>query len=329
MKNIKCFKCHKTIRNRPVYGLHARCFMNWFHISEDIFFSNLDPKKSTSTGISTKHLTKDSFYHGRYRKYSANLGNAQYILKMQEALYPDLPAMEYLCNKIATLLNLKTPEYYLIRWPESKKQSNKVTQKVKYGVITFVTKNFMQKHPNSSALHHIYKFLPTGGENYNCKNIIKVIMKQTKQATEVKKFIEICLFDSFIGNNDRHGRNLAIIDTGKKRFLAPMYDNPSRLAVEAEDMLGSQFNISGSIWTSSSKEPKLKDYIKEFKNLNKIGYNKTCLKFIKNTLFQFSKIIAEVKNAEISEKRKKAFIRFLNDRLKDLKQALKEVEKNV
>ena len=328
MKDIRCFKCHKTVRKRAFYGLHARCFVDWFHISEDIFFSNLDPKKSTSTGISTKYLIKDSFYHGRYRKYSAKLGNAQYILKMQEALYPDLPAMEYLCNKIATLLNLKIPEYYLIRWPESKKQSNKITQKVEYGVITFVTKNFMQKYP-IGILHHIYKFLPKGGEHYNCRNIIKVIMEQTNKPLEVKKFIEICLFDSFIGNNDRHGRNLAIIDTGKKRFLAPMYDNPSRLAVETEDMLNSQFNISGSIWTSSSNEPKIKDYIQEFKKLNKVEYTNTCFKFIKKTIFQFSKIVREIKHSEISEKRKEAFIRFLNDRLKDLKQVLKEVEKDV
>ncbi len=153
-------------------------------------------------------------------------------------------------------------------------------------------------------------------------------MAQTHRTVEVEKFIKICLFDSFIGNDDRHGGNLGLIDTGKKRFLAPMYDNPSHLAVAAEESLGSQFGISGSIWTSSSKEPKIKDYIQEFKKLN-LRYNTICLQFVKKTVTKFPKIIKEVQCAEISEKRKGTFIRFLNDRLKDLEQVLKEEGKDV
>ena len=343
------------MQSKPVYGLHATCFVDWFNISKSTSFSNLDPKKPASTDISSHNLnrTKDSFYHGRYCKYSAKLGDTQYILKMEETGFPDLPAMEYLCNKIATHLGLKVPEYYLIRWSESKNLTNQKSTNKPNGLMTFVTKNFMQDYIGS--LNHIYKFLPKGGENHNCQSIIKAIMAETNQPAEVEKFIKICLFDSFIGNNDRHGRNLGIIDIGKKKFLAPMYDNPSLLAVEKEEMLDGQFNISGCIWTSSSKEPKITDYVQEFKNLNKVNfgcpvqgssflekhkakkensekinirYEATCFKFMKTIITKFPEIIKEVKCAEISENRKKAFIRFLGDRLKDLEQILKEDNKN-
>ena len=369
MKEIRCLKCQKSIQNKPFYGLHAPCFVDWFQLSEQdpsmseqALFKNLDPKKPASADSSSGSLTKtkDSFYHGRYRKYSATLGDQQYILKVEESGFPDLPATEYLCNKIASHLGLKVPEYYLIRWTPDSHSSHEANEPAtpaikelkKNGLMAFVTKNFMQGL-TGSTLHHIYKFLPKGDDNYNCQNIIKAIMKETKQPAEVGKFIKTCLFDSFIGNNDRHGRNLGIINTGKKRFLSPMYDNPSWLATE--EFLAGQFNISGSIWTSSSEKPKIKDYIQEFQKLNKAGceylvndnalslerqkkpapqkipirYHTICSQFMKKTISQFPKIIKEVQYAEISEKRKKAFIRFLNNRLKDMEQILKEEEKNV
>ena len=401
MKDYKCFKCQKSIQGRPVYGLHARCFVDWFVLHDNSSdFYDLDRKPAVSyssagfAGRSAPSISKskDSFYHGRYRKYSAKLGDQQYILKVQEQEFPDLPAMEYLCNKIATLLGIKVPDYYLIRWTsdshsphgadetatpaikefnktcfekgvalevfpsykvdKKRENSNKISIK-KNELMAFVTKNFMQGYPNS-ALHHIYKFLPKR-DKYNCQNIIKAIMEETNKPAEVEKFIKICLFDSFIGNGDRHGRNLGIIGTGRKKRLAPMYDNPSNFGGEPEGMLGGQFNYSGHIWTSSSEEPKIKDYIQEFQKLNKVGfaqtvnnhdsslerqkktaehkihirYNTTCLQFIQKIITKFPEIIKEVQCAEISEKRKQAFICFLNDRLKDLEQILKEDGKNV
>ena len=342
MKDYKCFKCQKSIQNRPVYGLHARCFVQWFALPEDSYeFYDLDRKPAvsySSAGLAGRSApsiskSKDSFYHGRYRKYSARLGGQQYILKVQEPKYPDLPAMEYLCNKIATILGIKVPDYYLICWTSDSHSPHgadeiappAIKELKKNELMAFVTKNFMQEYPKG-ALHHIYKFLPKGGKNYNCQNIIKAIMAETNQPAEVEKFIKICLFDSFIGNGDRHGRNLGIINTGRKKRLAPMYDNPSHFGTENEGMLGGQFNYSGHIWTSSSKEPKIKDYIQEF---IKFKWEKTWLQFSQKMMKKNPEIIQEVQLSEISEKRKQAFIRFLNDRLKDIKQVLKEDGKNV
>ena len=288
--------------------------MDWFKLNQPSKFSDLDPKKSISykdNDYITK--TKDSFYHGQYRKYSAKLNFIQYILKVQEPQYPDLPLVEYLCNKIADLLNLQVPEYYLIRYSEENNFDTK-----DQGLLTFVTKNFTQNYVG--ALHHIYKFLPKGNKYYNCENIIEVIKKQTKRLNDVEKFVKICLFDAFIGNNDRHGRNLGIIDTGRNKKLAPMYDNPSYFGVEDERLLQADFNISCAIRTSTTQKPKLLDYVQEFKNLN---HEKVCLGFIKKIIQKYPLILDEVENSEISQNRKKAFISFLSARLKDCEQSIK------
>ena len=339
---MKCFKCQKQIKDKSTYGLHANCFLEWFKLTELSKFNNLDLKKSArySSVHSNIEKTTDSFFHGRYRKYSAKLASVQYILKVQEPQYPDLPTTEYLCNKIASLLGLNVPKHSLIRYTENNKhekikykkqvqstdKKNDISKrKSKSGLITFITRNFTQDY--TGTLNHIYKYLPKGKKNYNCKNIIKVISEQTGKLSDVNKFVEICLFDAFIGNNDRHGRNLGIIDTGKSRRLAPMYDNPSFLGVQKDDeFLLAHFNPSGAIWTSDSKEPKLLDYIREFKKFN---LDKPCQNFIKRIIDRFPLFIEEIKKSEISKRRKKAFINLLNGRLKDCKKSIEKDFKDV
>ena len=105
--------------------------------------------------------------------------------------------------------------------------------------------------------------------------------------------LKYVFFDAFIGNGDRHGRNLGIIDTGSFQKLAPMYDNPSLFGIQEEALLPAHFSFSGAIRTSVSKEPKLFDYIKEFKSLK---LENTCIKFTKKVIKQFPLILDEIKN---------------------------------
>ena len=308
---MKCLKCRQTIKKEDVYGLHTACYKNWFDLPDTLEFSRLNPKKQDSAkSLPDIKKTTDTFYHGQYLKYSAQLGDVKYILKVQQTDFPDMPMMEYTCNQIASLLKINVPDYYLIKFKGELHE--KEIKNTKKGVMTFITKNFMQNI--TGTLDHIYKFLPKRHENYNCKNLINVISETTSALTETKKFIEICLFDALIGNNDRHGRNLGIINTGKSRKLAPMYDNPSYIGGVAEPLLGAHFSIGGCIQTSDSKEPKAKDYLKEFK---KLGFENICTLFVKNLKDIFPAIIEEVKISEISEKRKKSFIQFLDHRFED------------
>lgn len=294
----KCLKCQSEISNEPIYGLHSDCFVSWFKLEVPCQFKDLDPKRSTSYGTDlTIQTHRNTFFHGNYLKYSATLGKTEYILKVQEPKYPELPLVEYICNQIAELLKIDIPPHHLIHY------NNR---------MVFVTRNFMQDY--TGTLHHIYKFLPAGEENHSCEEIIKVILKQTSKLSEVVKFVEICLFDSFIGNNDRHGRNLGIIETSSFKILAPMYDNPSCLGIEDDFFLQSDANPSGSIWTKTSKEPKPIDYINEF---NRLGYSKIVLQFCKKIHLQFTKITNLISDSGLNQLRKNALITLLQKRLGD------------
>ena len=302
---MKCLECRKILETTNIHGLHLACWEKCFGSIQE--FTELDPKKLSFSGESIKQI-KDTFYQGQYLKYSAQIGSIKYILKVQEEKFLDLPEMEYVCNQIAESLNIKVPDYYLIRldYKNSFDKNNIQDRKV------FVTKNFMQNQ--TGTLNHIYKYLPEGKVNYTCKNIINVLLEQTNNLKSAETFVDLCLFDSFIGNNDRHGRNLGIIDFGKGKKLAPLYDNPSYLGIAKDDLLKYSFNISGCIRTSRTEKPKVKDYIQEF---NALGFNKVCLKFIDRVFNQHLNIENKVNVSEISERRKKAFICFLQSRQED------------
>lgn len=294
-----CLKCGEKIkRGQSKYGLHMHCFINWFELSasiESVDFMNLDQKRtSTKSKIIDIEKRKDTFYHGMFLKYSASLNGSTYILKIQESDYPELPHVEFLCNKIATILGLDVPPFYLINFQ---------------GRITFVTKNFMSEY--TGALNHIYKFLPKGEEYHTCEEIIKVIFKETNRISEVKKFIDMCLFDAFIGNNDRHGRNIGIITEARSKKLAPMYDNPCFLGIQEEFLLGAHFNPSGSIGVQNTREPKPKDYIEEFIRL---GYTDITQKFLKILSKNKKSINEAVEQSIMSSARKEAFIKLIDDR---------------
>lgn len=306
-----CLKCkHELIQSDAVYGLHKHCFDQSFGTAESTEFRDLDPKKSSHTSSGSHpeiRKQKNTFYHGIYLKYSARLGSTEYILKVEEPRFPELPLVEYLCNELASILKIDVPPYHLIDFN---------------GRLAFVTRNFMQDY--TGTLVHIYNYLPEGENHHNCEEIIKAIMEQTGKLSEVNKFIHICLFDALIGNNDRHGRNLGIIVTSSLKKLAPMYDNPSCLGIEDDFFLVSDINPSGSIWTKDSKHPKPTDYIKEFQRL---GYEDLVNAFIAKVIAQSSNIITIVQNANLSQKRKNALIKLLNKRIEEFNHA-KESQKN-
>ena len=120
---MKCFRCREVVEKEDFYGLHRDCYLKWFKLTDVLEFTGLDPKtKDSALNYPRIKKTTNSFFHGRYRKYSAELGSIAYILKVQEENFPDLPATEYICNSIASLLGLNVPDYYLIRYPVENNQ---------------------------------------------------------------------------------------------------------------------------------------------------------------------------------------------------------------
>lgn len=285
-------------------GLHHACFREWFNLESIEGFKNVRARSTSSgKGIkgSTDRFTKNtSHFHGKFKKYSATLGGEAYILKVREEQYPELPGTEYLCNQIAKQLKIDPPPFYFVLFEEK--------------VETFVTRNFMQDTVGN--LSHIYTFLEKN-DDFNCEKLMQVIAVQTKRLTELERFVDICLFDALIGNNDRHGRNLGLIQTKKGIELSPSYDNPSYLGMETEDLLGAEHEPYGAIFTKASKEPSMKDYVEEFKRL---GHEEVIRRFYKR--IEMNTLEELIKKAFISEKRKKAIQNLIYRRYGELKNAI-------
>jgi hypothetical protein len=247
-----CLKCLNIIsENKKVhYGLHAACFIDWFQLKQICEFSNLEIRSDTDRKRDKKsHKSwNSSFFHGNYKKYSATLEDESYILKVKEASYPELPDVEYVCNQIAKSMRVPVPDFYLVKL---------------YDERIFVTKNFCKTKSTKMTLDHVYKYLEES-DSFNCETLIKLLEKETKRYNDIDTFVKMCLFDSIIGNHDRHGRNIGLIVTAKGLTLSPIYDNPSSLGLESGNFLNMHWSPKGKIFTKSSGEPTSKDYAIEF-----------------------------------------------------------------
>lgn len=264
-----CLRCNKPLgHSKPHYGQHLECFEAIFHVSGNLEFDSLVRKASTSDTAeeevalgSSPHLT--SYFGGNYRKYEGALGEAKYILKLSNAEYPELSPVEFVCNKIAYHCGIVVPTPFTLI-------------DVGKGELAFVSRNFMDKYRHHATLNHIYHYLKLGSEHYNVEEISNTIYRETNSAADVEMFFRMLLFDALIGNHDRHGRNLAFIETAGGRRLTPIYDNPSSLGLESGPILKATFAPKGKIWTRNSREPEMTEYLDE---IGRLGVMETARSF--------------------------------------------------
>lgn len=305
----KCLKCLTPLQDKTqsFYGLHKSCFKAWFCLENSLSrFKDLAPQSTSSSSSGSIYkkntdLIVSSFFHGAYKKYSSTLEGATYLIKMKEDKALELPDVEYLCNQIAKELKIPVAEFFIINWPVEKEKKERV----------FVTKIFTKK----LEVVHLYRNLKSGQE-HNCEQIIDVLRKKSNPQ-DVQTFVFTVLFDSLIGNHDRHGRNLAFIrGSGGQHKLAPIYDNVSSLALEKK-MLGADFSIEGCILTSHTKQPTTKDYVKEF---NRLGFSQQVNSFFKS--IKIEKIEALIGKSFCSADMKKALNSYFSKQYKEFKNAL-------
>jgi len=300
--NMNCIKCRIPIDNSSsaVYGLHPACFTEWFSVPSYAKFVSLQ-RRSSTTSASTPSFTPQniSFYHGKFKKYSADLNGDSYILKMRQKDAPELPEVEYLCNQIGKLLGVPIAEFYYIDFNDDR---------------TFVTKNFI-KSGTPTDLQHIYHF--RSDEQHSCEGIIRTVAEKTQSPHDVAICIKTILFDALIGNHDRHGRNLAFIITAKNCSLSPIYDNVSYLSLESGNMLNADFNPTGKIITNKTNEPSMRDYVIE---LTRLGYRDDIQGFHQHCkLLQLFQLID---NSYCSSLMKNAIKTLLNKRFEELENEL-------
>ena len=182
-----------------------------------------------------------------------------------------------------------------------------------HGSPTFVTKIFL-KGFGVSNLIHIYHYMKEKQE-FNVENIVGIIKQQTGKLIHIERFLILCLFDALIGNHDRHGRNLALIETRKGKVLSPFYDNPGYLGIEEKSFLGAQHSPRGKIYTKASKEPTLGDYAVE---IIRLGYPDLVEKFKQKC--HLDKVHNIFTHSSMSKKRIEAFQKLITSRYDELYQ---------
>jgi len=297
-----CLRCAQEITkpSQSKYGLHEACFTAWFCLSEPADFISLQQRSSVSADNAKLSPENTSFFHGKFKKYSAELNGESYILKMRQDGALELPEVEYLCNQIGKSLDIPVAEFYLIDFNGDK---------------TFVTKNFIKAGSSPTDLQHIYHFRED--TKHNCEHLIEVIKDRTQKPHHVAIFVKTILFDALIGNHDRHGRNLAFIRTSSGISVSPIYDNVSYLMLESGKMLKADFNPTGRISTSQTNEPSMKDYVREFIRL---GYHDEVDEFQKKIN---TKLISQlINNSFCSPAMKEAITALIFKRIKELENEL-------
>lgn len=299
---MHCLKCFKPLSSSMnCYGMHHDCFSLWFEVSNTTTFTNLIRRRSGSNSDELKEdiiSNNNSFYQGKFKKYSANLGKKKFILKMRQDEAPELPEVEYLCNQIALELDIKVARFYIINFE---------------GDLVFVTENFI--HPTIQMdLKHIYHFRDR--TQHTCRDLINLVKEKTKQPYWVKILVDTILFDALIGNHDRHGRNLAFIIMPNKIILSPIYDNVSYLSLERGNMLKADFNPSGKIATRSSIDPGMRDYVCE---LRALGFENEIARFCTNlTTRSMGNIEMLIDQSFCSHLMKQALKRLIHKRYEEL-----------
>lgn len=303
-----CLRCNKHLMAKDAhYGQHLDCFEQIFRVTGRVEFDSLIRKSSTS-GLekdakeirTSPHLT--SYFGGNYRKYEGVLSGAKYILKLSKPEYPELAPVEYVCNKIAYHCGLVIPTPFTLI-------------DIGKGDLAFVSRNFMDKQFQHATLNHIYHYSPLHDpESYNVEMLGKVIYYETGSAVDIDMFFRALLFDALIGNHDRHGRNLALIETAGSKRLTPIYDNPSSLGLELGAILNATFSPRGKIWTKYSHEPEMIEYLDELKRLGVINIANDFYKEIK-----IEKIIEYIdQSLSLSEAMRNALKKLILKRFKDL-----------
>ena len=293
---MKCYKCSQQVpANQAFHGLHPKCFTAWFGINKLTDFSEL-VVKHTLDSVAESDFTS-SFFMGKFKKYTALLAGKSYLIKIQAQHFPELPKLEFLCNQIAANMKISIPNYYLLRF------NNKLD--------CFVNYNFMNDNYGSNLIH-LYRFFGKK-DKFDCQTIITILKNKTNDAATITSFIRLCIFDSLIGNHDRHGRNIALIQSANKLTLSPIYDNPSYIGIEDPELLTAQIEPHGKIATANNQNPSMQDYAKEFYNLK---YNTELNNIYKS--INIKNIQQLINNSFLTIERQQAMLTLINKRYQEL-----------
>ncbi len=167
-----------------------------------------------------------------------------YILKPDTGHYPDLPANEQLCSRLAQLAGIMTPESGLVKLADQS--------------LAFLSRRF-DRHSNGKKIAvedfcQLAEKLPREKYMGSAELCAKVLANFSSQpAVDGLHLFRIWIFSWWIGNGDLHLKNLSMVRSGGRCCLAPAYDLVSTGIVIPGDpmalpLAGKKSNFTAADW---------------------------------------------------------------------------------
>lgn len=223
----KCLSCYQELEQNQV-DYHPKCIKSFFgtklapslpyHLSDmerlakeaaelSITVPGVQPK------ISLGWLKTDLGNHHAGRLTIINALEGQYILKPQNAQYPQMPENEHLSMKLAELFTLKIVPVNLIR--------------LQSGELCFITKRIDRNQDGTK--NHMIDFLQILELVDKYKGTMEKLGKTIGDLSVNTLFDKLIFFEStvfnfVIGNNDMHLKNYSMFLSKIGWTLSPMYD---------------------------------------------------------------------------------------------------------
>jgi serine/threonine-protein kinase HipA len=150
-------------------------------------------------------------HEGRLTIVDALEGN--YILKPQNALYPQMPENEHLSMKLAALFKIDIVPVNMIR--------------LAFGELCYITRR-IDRNPDGSK-NHMIDFLQILELEDKYKGTMETLGKTIGELSantllDKLRFFELTVFNYIIGNNDMHLKNFSMWLSDQLWTLSPAYD---------------------------------------------------------------------------------------------------------
>lgn len=223
----KCLYCYKELDENQV-DYHPKCIMAFYgtkhapllsyRLSEmeklakeaaelSIAVPGVQPKLS----LGWMKAALENGHQGRLTIMEALEGN--YILKPQNADYPQMPENEHLSMKLAELFKINIVPVNMIR--------------LQSGELCFITKR-IDRNPDGSK-NHMIDFLQILELADKYKGSMESLGKTIGELSantllDKLRFFESTVFNYIIGNNDMHLKNYSMLLSAIGWVLSPFYD---------------------------------------------------------------------------------------------------------
>jgi serine/threonine-protein kinase HipA len=278
----KCLYCYKELDKIYEGDYHPKCIKAFYgtehapilpyQLSEmeklakesaelSITVPGVQPK--LSLGWIKKELENE--HQGRLTIMDALEGN--YILKPQNALYPQMPENEHLSMKLAALFKIDIVPVNMIRLAS--------------GELCFITKR-VDRNPDGSK-NHMIDFLQILELEDKYKGTMETIGKNIGELSantlwDKLRFFELTVFNYIIGNNDMHLKNFSMWLSDQLWTLSPAYDLLNVKIILQKDKEDMALMLGGKKMNFS------KDYFDRFAHvlkLNEIQINAVYKRLVK------------------------------------------------